>query len=86
MRICTCGAPASLRFSRPLPSGTFAREDRCGDCGDDMLTALPQGPAVTWEVADLSDDLIAAHSRLDARNRRGEADTDLMLLSFGSDY
>lgn len=85
-RSCTCGAPARIRFSRVVPSGRWVREDRCDDCAMDLLRAINDGPATAWQVADITDTLLAEHSRIDARNRRGDADTDLMLFAFGSDY
>lgn len=85
-RLCTCGAPARVRFSRVVPSGRWVREDRCDGCAMTMLRSINDGPATAWQAADITDELLAEHSRVDARARRGDTETDMLLFSFGSDY
>ncbi len=86
MRLCTCGARASVRFSRKTVQGRTVREDRCQSCADDVLRQMNTGSSVVWQVATITDDLLAEHAREDARDRRGDTDTDMMLMAFGSDY
>ena len=85
-RTCTCGAPARVRFSRTVPSGRWAREDRCDTCAAEFLHAINDGPGLAWEAAHITPDLLTAHAHIDARNRRGDTEADLLLMTFGSDY
>lgn len=83
MRLCTCGARASVRFSRPAQNGKMIREDRCSTCAEILEE---HHRTVAWTQEPITDDLLAEHAREDARARRGDAETDMLLMTFGSDY